>query len=629
VELGKAVSGVVGVLKDWRTSTKLLLLCGVFVGSIVLATYGLIKEKLIAIDFVQKELVGTDYLQALQGVYAIILATANDSPAQRSIDAALKSLAAVEVKTDGASHTSELSDSLAATVRALSSAATSNDKHALTVAALAKARDLASRIGDESKLTLDPDLDSYYVQDIVVKRVPDLFSELGELQSLISMSAIATDDAHVRALLLDGMIRSAVEEIERDAAAAVRGHPDDRLKQSLDSVIGSMRSAVNSYLRAASPVVNAQGQAVSLTESFTEAVQRIDNVATISREELQRLLNKRLNGLRGNLLGSLLLIGTVAGLSLIFAVMTYRQIVRPLGQLEALADKVGDTKDYRLRLDLNRGDEIGRLASAFNEMLEELSAAREREITDHARNVAMQAELARVSRLTTMGEMAASIAHEINQPLAGVVNNANAALRWLDRQPPNIEEAAAALRRIAKDGERGSGIIGSIRAMVKKGAQDKAHVEVNELIRDVIRLTEGQFQRHGVSLQSALADDLPRVLADRVQLQQVLLNLLMNAAEATLPVSDRQRLVSVRSGKHDGQAALIEVEDSGTGIGPEDQKQIFDAFFTTKAEGMGMGLSICRSIVESHGGRIAVVRGVSYGSVFQIILPGEEMRNGR
>jgi C4-dicarboxylate-specific signal transduction histidine kinase len=222
-----------------------------------------------------------------------------------------------------------------------------------------------------------------------------------------------------------------------------------------------------------------------------------------------------------------------------------------------------------------------------------------------------------------MGEMAASIAHEINQPLASVVNNANAALRWLNRQPPNIEEAEAALRRIANDGERGSGIIGSIRAMVKKGARDKAQVDINELIRDVIRLTEGQFQRHGVSLHAELAHDLPKILADRVQLQQVMLNLLMNAAEATLPVGDRERLVSVRSGKHDGRSALIEVEDAGTGIGPEDEKRIFDAFFTTKAEGMGMGLSICRSIVESHGGRIAVLRGAPHGSVFQVILPGD------
>ena len=248
--------------------------------------------------------------------------------------------------------------------------------------------------------------------------------------------------------------------------------------------------------------------------------------------------------------------------------------------------------------------------------------AREREVADQQHNAAMQAELARVSRLTTMGEMASSIAHEINQPLASVVNNANAARRWLDRDPPNTEEVQAALARIVMDGERGSHIIGNIRSMVKKGDLSRAQIDLNELINDAIRLAEDQFQRHGVSIRSELADDLPRVMADRVQLQQVMLNLLMNADEAMLSVYDHERLVRVRSEKHD-TGALIEVADSGTGIEPENAKRIFEAFFTTKSEGMGMGLSICRSIVESHGGRITVAKAIPHGSLFQVILPGE------
>jgi C4-dicarboxylate-specific signal transduction histidine kinase len=143
----------------------------------------------------------------------------------------------------------------------------------------------------------------------------------------------------------------------------------------------------------------------------------------------------------------------------------------------------------------------------------------------------MQADLARVARFTTMGEMAASIAHEINQPLAAVVNNANAGLRWLNNRPPNTEEIRAALTRIVNDGERGGRIIESIRAMLKKGVRERTQLNLNELICDVMRLTQGQFQRHGVSIRSELADDLPSVLVDRVQLQQVILNLFMNAAE--------------------------------------------------------------------------------------------------
>ena len=309
--------------------------------------------------------------------------------------------------------------------------------------------------------------------------------------------------------------------------------------------------------------------------------------------------------------------------------MAYRQIVGPLRELERTASKVRETKDYGLRTNLDRRDEIGQLATAFNAMLAELAAAREREIADQARNAATQAELARVARLTTMGEMAASIAHEINQPLAAVVNNANAGLRWLDNRPPNTEEVRAALTRIANDGERGGSIIESIRAMLKKGVRERSEINLNELIRDVMRLTQGQFQRHGVSIRSELADDLPSVMADPIQLQQVILNLFMNAAEAMVSISDRERLVRVRSEKHDGGRALITVEDSGPGVEPEDAKRIFEAFFTTKAEGMGMGLSICRSIVESHGGRITMAKAVPQGTVFQVILPGNTTQGGR
>ncbi len=252
-----------------------------------------------------------------------------------------------------------------------------------------------------------------------------------------------------------------------------------------------------------------------------------------------------------------------------------------------------------------------------------------REITEerHAQKhlASMQAELARAARLTSMGEMAASIAHEINQPLASVVNNASAAMRWLNREPPNIEEVKAALSRIVGDGLRGSDVIASVRAMVKKGDGRRVQVDPNELINEVMRLTEGQFQKYDVSVRVDLANDAPKVWGDRVQLQQVILNLLMNAADAVTYIADRERLVRLRSEKHDGHDLLIAVEDSGTGIGPDDKKRIFDAFYTTKSEGMGMGLSICRSIVESHGGRITVESATPYGSAFHIILPGERL----
>jgi signal transduction histidine kinase len=616
------------VFKNLRTGTKLLLLCSLFIGSIVLATYSLIREKQIAIDFVRQELLGTEYLEKLRPVYAAILVDESPENAERSVsvDSALDSLAAAESQTAGSFDTAGLEQDLAAAVRKLSSEAPVGQKPALIVEALSKARNLAALIGDDSKLALDPDLNSYYLQNIVVKRVPALLSEMGELHALmhgaVQRSSVPIDQLRARHLLLDGMIRSTVEEIKRDFAAAYRGDADGRLKQASAGDIGSMISAVNSYLETANATIT--GQRASVPGSYGTAWERVERAWAVSQAELRRLLDERLFNLLRKLRSSLAINSLVAGLSILFAVITYRQIVRPLGQLEALAGMVRETKNFGLRANLDRQDEIGQLATAFNAMLEELASARERELADQERNTAMQAELARVARLTTMGQMAASIAHEINQPLAGVVNNANAGLRWLNRQPPDVAEVDAALRRIVSDGERGSSIIESIHAMLKKGDRKRVTLDLNELIREVMILTQGQFQRQGVSIRFALADDLPSVSADRVQLEQVILNLLLNAAEAMLSNSEQERLVWLRSEKHDGGGgALISVEDSGPGIAPENVKRIFETFFTTKVEGMGMGLSICRAIVESHGGRITVANAVPKGSVFKIFLPGD------
>ena len=235
---------------------------------------------------------------------------------------------------------------------------------------------------------------------------------------------------------------------------------------------------------------------------------------------------------------------------------------------------------------------------------------------------ALRAELAGVARLTAMGELATSIAHEIRQPLAAVVNNANAGLNWLNNQPPNLKQVRAALKRIVRDSERGSDVIGSIQGMLKKGEQERARLDINDLIREVMTLVQGDLNR-GVSSRAELADDLPRVLADRIQLRQVILNLIMNAIEAMVSVSGRARVLRVRSENHGDNGVRVAVEDSGSGIPQEDMDRIFETFFTTKSEGMGMGLSICRSIVASHGGRITVAKGVPHGSVFQLILPGD------
>ena len=230
-------------------------------------------------------------------------------------------------------------------------------------------------------------------------------------------------------------------------------------------------------------------------------------------------------------------------------------------------------------------------------------------------------ELAEVSRHVTMGAMTASIAHEVNQPLAAVVTNANAGLRWLARAEPDIDEVCLLLKRIVDDGHRAGAVIAGIRSMFRKDADERNPLSVNELISEVLAVVHGELDSHQVSLQAELHDGLPPVLAEQTQLRQVILNLVMNAVDAMNSVSDRERVLTVRSESDGPGNVLITLEDTGSGIDPNHKDRIFEAFFTTKAHGMGMGLSICRSIVESHGGQLWVSSRSPHGSIFCAKLP--------
>jgi C4-dicarboxylate-specific signal transduction histidine kinase len=233
-----------------------------------------------------------------------------------------------------------------------------------------------------------------------------------------------------------------------------------------------------------------------------------------------------------------------------------------------------------------------------------------------------QAELAHVNRVTTMGQLAASIAHELNQPLTAAITNAHAALRWLGLQPANLAEAREALASIVDDGKRAGDVIGRMRALIKKAPPRKDGLDINEAILGVCALTRGELAKNGVSLQTQLADGLPLTQGDRVQLQQVMLNLIMNAIEAMSAVSHGSRELLIGTSTDASGAVRITVQDSGPGLNPETLDRLFDPFYTTKANGMGMGLSICRSIVEAHDGRIWASPTAGSGSTFHFILPG-------
>ena len=229
-----------------------------------------------------------------------------------------------------------------------------------------------------------------------------------------------------------------------------------------------------------------------------------------------------------------------------------------------------------------------------------------------------QIELAHVTRVATLGEMTASIAHEINQPLGALVNNAGACLSWLDAE--NLEEARNSVALVMDDAQRASEIITRIRALVKKAPPQKDWLDINQIIREVIALAQSEVQRNHVALETRLSDDMPLVFADRIQLQQVMLNLMMNAIEAMTQVTTPRELL-ISSGADDSKGVVVVVRDSGPGLDSKSLERLFEPFYTTKPQGMGMGLAICRSIIEAHGGRLWATTNEDRDATFYFTLP--------
>jgi two-component system sensor kinase FixL len=242
---------------------------------------------------------------------------------------------------------------------------------------------------------------------------------------------------------------------------------------------------------------------------------------------------------------------------------------------------------------------------------------------------AAQAELAHINRVTTMGQLTASIAHEVSQPIAAVVTNADAALNWLRAQPPNLDEVRHTLGQIVDDGHRAGHVIDRIRALIKKTPPRKNRFDLNEAILDVIALARSEALKHGVSLQTGLATGLPSVDGDRIQLQQVILNLVLNAVEAMRGIDEGARAVLISTEADAAGGVLVSVRDSGMGLDPSNADRLFEAFYTTKPEGLGMGLAICRSIIAAHGGLIWASANKPRGAVFQFTLPRESDETAR
>jgi C4-dicarboxylate-specific signal transduction histidine kinase len=255
----------------------------------------------------------------------------------------------------------------------------------------------------------------------------------------------------------------------------------------------------------------------------------------------------------------------------------------------------------------------------LNSVLVSIMDITEQKRTEEALRQA-HADLAHVSRVTTLGEMAASIAHEVDQPLSGVVINANACLRFLTGASPNLDEVRDGLQAIARDGRRAGDVTTRIRAFARRTETEKEPLDINEVIREVVALAEAEARRARASLRTELARYLPRVLGDRIQLQQVVLNLLLNGLEAMYAVVGHPRELIISTQREETDRVHVAVRDAGSGIDPQLANRMFEAFFTTKRSGMGMGLSISRSIVEQHGGRLWAVPNAGPGTTFHFTV---------
>jgi signal transduction histidine kinase len=605
------------MFRDLRAGTKFLILCLVSLALTSVATYALLVEKQIAINFARKELVGSKYLALLQSIYVTVLKNqANGDLSDRqgtSARDAIDSLARADAETSGTLHIAKAAEALATTLRGLetSNSASTNDIYS---AALKTLRDLAARIGDDSNIILDPVLDTYHVGNIVVTRFPTALEEIGQAQLLARASKNDSVDRNARFIALNTLLRANIEGVYNDLKVVQRGGAEDRLKQAVEPALAAFATKATAYLDALRASIGAGGANVTRPDAeYASAVRSALDAWKTTQQQLDQLLIQRIDDLQRQRLLSLVVIGTLGMLGLFVAFLTYRDMIVPIRQLADLANNIRETKNYGLRSDYKSRDEIGGLAASFNEMLGELEVAREREMM-------RQAEISRVSRLTTMGAMVASIAHEIRQPLAALVANSHAGTRWLERKEPNLEEARSALASIAQDGHRANEVITSISMMFKKNANRRVPVDTNEVVNDVINLSRGELRSRKIALHTKLAPDLPQVPADPVQLREVLLNLIMNAAEAMNSTDESRRVLAIVSMPAD-DGISITVEDSGIGLDPKNAEQIFEAFFTTKPTGMGMGLAICRSIIAAHGGRLWASPGHSCGTVFHVVLP--------
>lgn len=351
-----------------------------------------------------------------------------------------------------------------------------------------------------------------------------------------------------------------------------------------------------------------------LTAQIVVRLERmVADALTLSERSRAGVMQAQQRASQAVVLASLL----IALMAIATTYLTLRDVSRPLARLREGAAVVG-AGDLAFRVEISTRDELGELAGAFNAMAEQLRE-RERERMRVQQELAqVQADLAHVTRVATLGEMTASIAHEINQPLGAIANNASASVRWLAAS--ELDEARRSAQLVIADSHRAGQIVQRIRALAKKAPMHREWIDINSALESAIMLTGPEVEKREAKLLTQLCADLPAVFVDKVQIQQVVINLIVNALEA---LSDQAapRSIVVSTELHDAVALRIAVQDTGSGLSTHDSDRIFDAFYTTKAQGLGMGLAVSRSIVEAHQGKLWASANALRGATFQFTLP--------
>ena len=442
----------------------------------------------------------------------------------------------------------------------------------------------------------------------------DVSSHLDALDALVERLGGSSESVSVLDLHQSGQaVRNTVhvvaqirEQLLRESGTTAGRVADE--KERLDQQANLREFHAELSRQAAALIASAQAVSADSTREYREAVQAVASAS--ARDQA--------------LVFGLLLASVVA------AVVIARLFLgrRVLGRLQQVSHHLrhGDPRADSPHLPVDGGDEIAEMARAVEQFLEDRRRLAEAERDAERRKAeealkATEAELARAARIMSMGEMAASIAHEVNQPLTGIVLNGKACLRWLAGASPDLAEARASVKHIVDDATRAADVISRIRALTGKNKSERGPVDLNEIIEQVLVLARVELERNRVVLRTELRQDLPAVLADRIQTQQVLLNLLMNATEAMRHVNGRPRDLLIETLPHDSGQVLVAVQDTGVGLDPDTRVRVFDAFYTTKSGGIGLGLSISRSIVESHGGRLWVEQNEGPGATFRFTLP--------